>query len=268
LRLAQDVGEKLLYSMNSFGLGITSWFHGDYVGAIEMIKTSMALFNEVWQRRGVIWIDHVLGDIALAQADEQTATQLYEDEMALSEEQQEPMGKVIALCGLGKAAWVKGDYDLARKRFQDSLMMLPEKAPDLAKFNALYGLGRVAQSRGEYATARAYYTDVLGIYRQRTAHPFRWTSIKTFMAVVAFPLDALAVLAAAEHRMKQAACLFGAVDVMYPALRYEMSAAERAEHDRAVTAVRAALGEKKFAAAWKKGQAMSVDEAIAYSLED
>jgi predicted ATPase len=267
-RLAQDVGEKLLYAWNSFGLGITNWFHGEYAGATQTIKESMTIFNDIWQRRGVTWIVHVLGDIALAQADEQSAALLYEDEMILSEEQQEPMGQSIALCGLGKIAWIKGDYDLAAKRFQESLTRLPEKAPDLAKFHALYGLGRVAQSRGENVATRAYYGEVLGIYRQRTPHRFRWTSIRTFKAVVAYPLDALALLATAEQQMEHAARLFGAVEAIYPALRYEMSAAERAEHDQAVTVVRAALGERAFAAAWEKGHNMTLEETIAYGLQE
>ena len=267
-KLAQDVGEKFLCAINSYGLGVTNWFHGDYAGAIQMIRNGMVIFNDISHYRFVASTLHVLGDIALAQADEQTAAQYYEDEMTLSEEQHLHRHIIFGLCGLGKVAWAKGDYDLARTRFKESLMLLPEKAPDLAKFNALFGLGRVAQSRGDYVEARAYYGEVFEIYRQRTSHPSRWTSIQTFMAVVAYPLDALAILATVQHQMDHAACLFGAVDAIYPALRYEMSAVERAEHDQTVSVVRATLGEKAFAAAWEKGHKMTVDEAIAYSFKE
>jgi non-specific serine/threonine protein kinase len=268
LSFAQDVGEKFLCAINSYGLGFTNWFHGDYIGAIQIIKYSMAIATEIRNWGGIALSLQVLGDIALVQADEQTAIQSYEAEMTLSEEQDLHMGIIFALCGLGKVAWAKGDYDLATTRYKESLMRLPEKAPKLAKFNALFGLGRVAQSRGDYAAARAYYVEVLGIYRQRTSHPFRWTSIRTFVAVVAYPLDTLAILATVQHQMDHAARMFGAVDVIYPALRYEMSAVERAEHDQAVTIVRAGLGEKAFAAAWEKGHRMTVYEAIAYSLKE
>jgi predicted ATPase len=268
LSFAQDVGEKFLCAINSYGLGFTNWFHGDYTGAIQMIKYSLAIANEIRNQGGVALSLHVLGDIALAQADEQTAAQFYEDEMALSEEQHLQMGIISALYGLGKVAWAKGDYDLARTRFTESLMRLPEKAPNLAKFNALFGLGRVAQSRGDYVEARAYYSEVFGIYRQRTSDPFRWTSIRSFLAVVAYPLDALAILATVQHQMDYATCLFGAVDAIYPALRYERLAVESAAHDKAVATARAALGEKAFAAAWEKGQKMTSDEAIAYSFKE
>jgi tetratricopeptide (TPR) repeat protein len=267
-RLAQDVGEKFLYAINSYGLGITKWLYGEYAGAMQTIKDSMAVANDLKNWGGVAISLHVLGDIALAQADEQTAAQLYEDEMTLSEEQQDDMSIIIALCGLGKVAWAKGDYELATTRFKESLRRLPEKAPDLARFDALFGLGRVAQSSGDTVEARAYYHEVLGIYKQRTSHPLHGSRIKTFRAVVAYPLDALAILATVQHQMDYAACLFGAVDAMYPALRYERPAVERAEHDKSVAVVRAALGEKTFAAIWEKGQRMTVDEAIGYSFKE
>jgi hypothetical protein len=39
-------------------------------------------------------------------------------------------------------------------------------------------------------------------------------------------------------------------------------------HDRAVLAVRAALGEDAFASAWVSGEAMSSADAIAYALSE
>jgi hypothetical protein len=41
-----------------------------------------------------------------------------------------------------------------------------------------------------------------------------------------------------------------------------MPPADRAEHDRSVTAVRAALGQEAFAAAWAAGRAMTLEDAI------
>ena len=43
--------------------------------------------------------------------------------------------------------------------------------------------------------------------------------------------------------------------------------AERAEHDGSVAAVRTALGEKAFAAAWAEGRALSLEDAIMLALE-
>ena len=42
--------------------------------------------------------------------------------------------------------------------------------------------------------------------------------------------------------------------------------AERGDYDRALSAVRAGLGEAGFAAAWRQGRAMTLEESINYAL--
>ncbi len=46
-----------------------------------------------------------------------------------------------------------------------------------------------------------------------------------------------------------------------------MPAKARAQHDQAIAAVHAALGEDGFAKAWAKGQAMPLEEAVPYALD-
>jgi hypothetical protein len=46
-----------------------------------------------------------------------------------------------------------------------------------------------------------------------------------------------------------------------------MSAQERAQHDQAVAAARAALGEEKFEEAWAQGHTMTPDEALDSAIE-
>jgi hypothetical protein len=41
---------------------------------------------------------------------------------------------------------------------------------------------------------------------------------------------------------------------------------DRDDHERAVALAHARLGEETFAAAWAEGQAMSLEEAVAYAL--
>jgi hypothetical protein len=43
---------------------------------------------------------------------------------------------------------------------------------------------------------------------------------------------------------------------------------ERRDYERIVATARAQLGEEAFAMAWAAGRAMSLDQAIAYALEE
>jgi hypothetical protein len=109
---------------------------------------------------------------------------------------------------------------------------------------------------------------ILEIQRRRISFLFNWSWLKTYGFAISYPVEALGVLAVAQNQMKHAAHLLGAAETLYAPLRSEMSAKERAEHDRSISAARAALGEEAFAKAWAEGQAMTVGEAVAYALRE
>jgi hypothetical protein len=101
------------------------------------------------------------------------------------------------------------------------------------------------------------------VMRREAGHP----------VTLAHSFHALALLAAergghaqgAEH----AARLFGAAEPYHAALYGYWAATPiwRAEHERGVAAVRAELGEARFATLWAEGEAMRLEEAYAYALE-
>ena len=72
----------------------------------------------------------------------------------------------------------------------------------------------------------------------------------------------------AEHDNLRAARLFGAAEGLRQAMGALLPPVHRAEHDRSVAAVRTALGEGAFAAAWAEGRAMSLDEVVALVLAE
>ena len=135
-------------------------------------------------------------------------------------------------------------------------------------FHSLCGLGRLAQSQGDYDKAYTSYLEALELQKRRVSPLFNWSGPKTYSATVSYPLEGLAILASAQNRMGRAARLIGAAENFYTPLRFEMSAKERAEHDRVIAAARLALGEEAFAKAWAEGQSMSLEEAVIYALDE
>jgi hypothetical protein len=75
-------------------------------------------------------------------------------------------------------------------------------------------------------------------------------------------LEGLARVAAAQGRMERVARLCGAAAALREDTGWPLPEARRAEHDRTVTAARAVLGEDAFTAAWAKGHALPLGEAI------
>jgi DNA-binding CsgD family transcriptional regulator len=119
---------------------------------------------------------------------------------------------------------------------------------------ALTTRARVAIAQGEPEQAERDAHDALAIA----------ASLQAYLGI-SDTLECLAALAveAASHR--EAARLFGAAQ----GLRQGMGAARFKVWDRdyeaSVAALRDAMSEKDFDAAWAEGAAMSVDEAIAYA---
>jgi len=79
-------------------------------------------------------------------------------------------------------------------------------------------------------------------------------------------INALGVLFSAQHRAQRAATLFGAQAKLYEWQKNMLSLAEREEYEQALASTRVALGDLGFTDAWEEGRAMTLDQAIAYSL--
>ena len=75
-------------------------------------------------------------------------------------------------------------------------------------------------------------------------------------------------MAGVQGQQVRAARLLGAVEALLEATNDHVDPADRAEYDRDVAAARAQLDEATFAAAWAEGRAMTMEQAMAYALED
>ena len=79
-------------------------------------------------------------------------------------------------------------------------------------------------------------------------------------------LECLGCLSASTDDREKAARLFGAADAHRRSIGYQRFALHQSGYDAAVTALRAALGEKVLGLAWDEGAALTVDDAVNYAL--
>jgi hypothetical protein len=80
-------------------------------------------------------------------------------------------------------------------------------------------------------------------------------------------LEGMARIAAVRGLPWQAAQLGGAAEALRETLDAPLAPSLRAGHARAARDLREALGETAFAAAWAKGRALPLEEAIILALE-
>jgi hypothetical protein len=79
-------------------------------------------------------------------------------------------------------------------------------------------------------------------------------------------LEGLASVAHQQERANVAARLYGAATALRREMGSVLEVAEQAVHDERVGAVRTALGEEAFVAAWADGAALRMDDALALAL--
>jgi predicted ATPase/DNA-binding CsgD family transcriptional regulator/DNA-binding XRE family transcriptional regulator/Tfp pilus assembly protein PilF len=266
LAIARDLGDQYRASRSLHGLGRVAQLQGDYERATQMFQEALILARKVGEPTAIAESLQALGDIASAQGDYSQAAQLFEAELRIGQEKKIRWINAFALSGLGYVAWAQSDLELASKRLEEALKISREAGAKSIIGVALYCLGRVSQSQRDYGSARAHYTESLTIAKELALRDD-----------IASNLEALATLYVAQSHMepsplrfedlRRATCLFGVAEALYPPLLFEMSAAERAEHDQAEAAARTVLGEAAFASAWAEGNAMTREQAIAYALK-
>jgi predicted ATPase/DNA-binding SARP family transcriptional activator len=298
LALRQEIGDKDGQAFAFHSLGNLSSQHGDYAQATTYYEASLALYREVgnrWATGGVFAsLAHVasaqgaygraitmleeslalgqasgekfavasrlsqVGFIAQSQGDYRRATKAQEEALTIFRELGSQVHVSRTLCYLGLAALDETHYQPAMDKFGEALAISKEMGNRYITAFANYCMARVAHAQGDLATARELNLKAIAISQEcDPADVFEG---------VARSLESLAILAATQNQMKRATCLFSASEKLYAPLRFEMPAKERAEHDQAIAAARAALGDEVFAVAWVEGRTMDMKQAVEYAL--
>jgi hypothetical protein len=81
-------------------------------------------------------------------------------------------------------------------------------------------------------------------------------------------LEGLACLAGAKGEAERAARLWGAAQSLHETKGIPRDTDFLAEADARISAVRSGMGEEVWEEAWRKGRAMTLDEAGSYALEE
>jgi tetratricopeptide (TPR) repeat protein len=161
-----------------------------------------------------------------------------------------------AMRDLGRVARERGDNAAAQSIFEESLSIARAAGDNWGIALGLGFLGTVAEKTGNIRRARDLYEESLAV----------WQLLREKAGV----LDALASLArviAAEGEPARAARLYGAMASEWTVWSWlPRSPTERSFHECGIAAVRDALDEEEFRAAWEAGTSLSLEEAVAEAL--
>jgi predicted ATPase/DNA-binding XRE family transcriptional regulator len=237
--------------------GILAMAQGDHDHAVALHEEGMSVYREMGHKKGVSASLRELGFVAYEQGDYERAVRLHEESLTLAREFATTFGIAWSLRALADAVRGQGDLRRARMLLEESLALSRSTKNAWGIARTLASLGSVACEAGEYAQASRLYEESLELGRRMG-----------LKHTILLCLEGLARVAVAQGRMERAARLCGTTAALREDMGWPLPPVRCAEHERTVAAAREALGEEAFAAAWVRGHALPLEEAIADTLSN
>jgi len=191
--------------------------------------------------------------------DADRARALLQESQALSDDARHVAHLEVPIVAVhAQVALADGDLDAARSLFEETRALGQADGDVHTVQLALRYLGYLAHQRADDAQASRYYRDALA-----RAHEFGDSPCSMYA------LAGLAYVAIDTDGTTRAACLLGAVSRLREIIGVSASvSAGDAAYVRSLAAARAALGDDPFEAAWAEGRAMTLEQAVAYALDE
>lgn len=229
---------------------------GEYARAIDTTMQSLDLYRQLDDKRGVADVLAQLGNIAHHQGDHEQGRQWLEESLGLYQELGDEAASNHALLKLADLLLRDQYYEQATVLLQKSLT-LNQKSGNNPALGWTYGaLGDIARLQGDFEQAAR-------LMRKGLAYDWEENS----KAGLPYKLEAMANLAAQQEQFELAAQLWAAAEALREITHFPLPPTFQADYASYLTATRQALGDSAFAAAWAKGQAMPLADAVTMALE-
>jgi non-specific serine/threonine protein kinase len=252
--LAEAVGDVW---RQAFALGHIAWGSGnDYEQQISHFKEAIALFRRAGDFRELQEYLGTLGNYELMGGDIESAQEHLAEAMQLSQHTYFK-GAMHYLAALGRVEAVKGNFEKARALLERSIT----NAIELGNRNHYLWdraqLGHIIIQQGKPIETRDIFVETAQEF-SRDGNPVG----------VCYSLEGMSALFVAADRPVVAARLIGWADTLRKKVNDLRPRLEQADVDKIITACVKKMGKAGFAKAHQEGRKMTLDEAVAYALQE
>ena len=230
---------------------------GDYDAASQLLLEALHLQEELGDKRGASASLLSLGVVAGERGDMDQAEEYFRRSLKLQQEEGDVRGSAMSLQNLGNVAVYRQDWRTARTLLEESLDLCRQVGDTQGMAIALNNLGHICARLEDYDTAHRYFRESLALCRHLG-----------YKVGIASGTDELAKLAAARNDTERACRLMAASIALRDEIHAPVPQTDREEFERLLAAIRSKLGPERFQALWNEGSAMSMDEAVAYALQE
>jgi tetratricopeptide (TPR) repeat protein len=249
LTLAKEAGDTFLVATALNDLGNVAYNRGDLERAESLYQESLGLRRQVGSNTEIARTLNNLGSVAFQRDDFDRASDFYGESLSRYRDAGDRWGAAGTLIGLAWANHRRGNAPRAAMMLEESLSLFRDVGDTRNVALAALNLGDFLQESDDLERAAAYYQDALATFGD--IHDREG---------VDYALSGLASLLVRQGAFKEAARLLGAASALTTDLPPGSAKTTRAEND--AEAIRSAMGEEEFSAAWKSGRELSLEAAV------
>jgi tetratricopeptide (TPR) repeat protein len=279
------------------GAGLLARAQGEYAAARSSLEECLAICRDVGDRPGIASALTNLAAVARHAGEYERATTLAEESLARWQELNDPWGASAALVVLGELRRDYGDYAGSAALMERALRFAREVGDSWYVANRLTHLGVLACLQGDQGRADVLLAEALSLkqalgdqidiawllnrsglvaYRRHDYERARGLSAESLTLFLEHRVpwaivESLELLAKVERlcqRPDRATRLFGAAQALRTGISFRRPPGEHADYDESISGVRSALGDDRFGAAIAEGRAMTLEQAVAYALDE
>jgi predicted ATPase/class 3 adenylate cyclase len=259
VQLFRKAGDEAGLAEALDNLGIAAAFSGELEKAKPLFEESLALYRGAANGWGVGEVLNNLANVALIQAEGDKAMALHKESLATRRKVGDKRGIAMSL-GNVASVWANwGEYERAAKLTEESLVLYRELGDKLTVMFHLADLGELELERGNLKQAGRLLKEGLMLSKDAGNRMPMLRSVLVF-----------ARLAEKRGELLRAARLFGFIMEAPEAVHFHhlMTTSEKARLESSIASARTRLGEAAWEEAHAEGQAMTLDEAVSYALEE
>ena len=291
LKLAGAAAPTKARARALFAAGVLASEQGDYASAGTLIKESLDIMRQLFDKQGVAVSLNALAVLTRDRGDVATALALFEESLELWRELGDLKAVARALSNVANVVKLQRDYDRARSLYGECLSIFLGLGDQTGVAWSLDYQGDVARDQGDCAAAQTLYEQSLAIFRQLgdrwgiagtladlgslareqrnypRAHCLYRESLKIFQELehkrgIARLLECFACAAATQFYAERALRLAGAAAALRQNIGAPLTPAEQAKLEASLDLARQAMTDTAGAATWLEGWVLPIEKAV------
>lgn len=257
LSLYEEFGDESGIAASLNALAVSARDRGDYAAAQSNFERSLACWRMLPDRQAIARCLHNLANVVKIRGDYPRARWALSEATDIFEELGDRSGAAWSINQQGDIAREQGDLVAARELYERSLLAFREAADPWGAARSLTDLAYIDCEHGRHLAAHIACREALEIFAS-LGH----------RRGIARALEGSACLALAQGHAERALKLAGAAAHLRQLISAPLHLAEQSKLNQSISPAWEALSEEAGKRAWAEGSAMSMENAVQYSLEE